>query len=98
MGATYVVKIQNKYKNWISLQSAKSDTPIYKVFEQTLYPYYQNYFTEPSIKKVSLLEDTTFITLSVNFKKTLKLEALCKNTNIVSLVNAVFEFYLAAHP
>lgn len=97
MGGSYMIKVQAKHKKWIATESVKNNMPIYQIFEQVLYPYYQANFKEPCIKKISLSEKTSLLSLSYDFRETLKLEAIDKETNIISLVNAVFEFYLSCH-
>lgn len=95
MGSKYIIKIQKKYKNWIAILSVEQEKPIYKIFEQDLYPFYKANFTEIIIPKVTFTNDSTFLALPNEFKKILNLEAIDKDTNIVSLVNTVFEFYIS---
>ena len=94
MGVNYIVKIERKYKNWIAKKSVVDGQPIYSVFENVLFPYYQDHFTKPKIGKITLSSDTSFLPLSRVFAKKLKLEAIEKRTNIVSLVDTIFKFYL----
>lgn len=94
MSTTYNVKIKRKYKEWISVTSVIESKPIYEIFEKVVYPYYQEYFTSTKIEKTILSSDTSQLPLSSSFGKTLRLEAIKKKTNVVSLVNIIFKFYL----
>jgi len=98
MGGSYIVKIDLNYKKWITKKSILDDVSIYSVFEKTLYPFFLEHSKGDFIDKITFSEDTSTISLSLNMKKTLKLEAYERNTNVVSLVNAVFRFYLENNP
>jgi len=92
--AGYIIKIEHKYKEWIAKKSVVENQPIYKIFENTLFPYYQDHFTKHKIGKTTLSSDTSQLPLSKDFGKNLRLEAIEKRTNVVSLVDTIFKFYL----
>jgi len=94
MANTYMIRIKTEYKDWIARKSAIEGTPIYIIFEKLMFSYFKENYTENSIEKIQLPDDNSKIGLSYTFGKTLKLEALDKQTNIISLINKIFEFYL----
>ena len=98
MEVSYMIKIDEHYKIWIAKKSVIDSIPIYTVFQETLYPYFLKNSKEKSIKKIVLTNKTKPLALSRDFGKTLRLEAIERNTNVVSLVNAVFQFYLENNP
>ena len=92
--AGYIVKVERKYKDWIAKKSVLDGKPIYEIFEKILFPHYQECFMNETIRKITLSNDTSQLPLSRDFGKILRLEAIEKKSNVVSLVNMVFQVYL----
>ena len=98
MNRYYTVRVNQAHKTWIARESVLTDVPIYLIFENTLYPYYKENFTDPRIQRISFSgEETTSLMLSMDFKKILGLEAVEKNTSVTAIVDAVFKNYLDNH-
>lgn len=104
MGVSYKVIIRPEHKQWIALKSIEDNIPIYIIFQEILFPYYINNYTDET-KLTNIIppisfdknEDTEWLLLESSFAKSVRKEAIRNRITVISMIDFIFSFYLHNH-